>query len=217
MAIITITKRRRQFLHYPKGIVVSLPSFMKKIIVALDYINLKKSLSYVKKVSSLIWGVKLRGLVLKHSLKIVEEFKQYTNVMLDFKLYDIESAMDESIRMQMEVGVDLTTVHCRSMFIPDISYQKNIIGVTVLTSVNKFDIPYKMILFANNNYGGIVCSSQDLSKINIPNDNLLKLCPGIRPTFYSNIDDQNRISTPKYAIDNGADLLIIGRSIIFSN
>jgi len=190
---------------------------MKRIIVALDYIDLKKSLSYIKKVSSLIWGVKIRGLVLKHSLKIIEEFKQYTNVMLDFKLYDIESAMDESIRMHIEAGVDLTTIHCSSMFIPDISYKKNIIGVTVLTSINKFNIPYETILFANNNYKGIVCSPRDLLKINIPNDNLLKLCPGIRPIFYNNIDDQNRTSTPKHAIDNGADLIIIGRPIIFSN
>ena len=96
----------------------------KQIIVSLDHINLKESLAYVKKVSSLIWGVKIRGLVLKHSLKIVEEFKQYTNVMLDFKLYDINSAMDESIRMHIDAGVDLTTIHCTSLFIPDISYKK---------------------------------------------------------------------------------------------
>ena len=73
-----------------------------------------------------------------------------------------------------------------------------------------------MISFANNNYGGIVCSPQDLSKINTPNS-LLKLCPGIRPIFYNKSDDQSRTSTPKQAIDNGANLIIIGRPIIFSN
>ena len=147
---------------------------------------------------------------------MLKKFLHYTNVMLDFKLYDIKSAMDESIRMHIEASVDLTTIHCKSLFIPDISYKKNIIGVTVLTSVNKFNIPYNMISFADNNYGGIVCSPQDLSKINTSN-NLLKLCPGIRPTFYNKIDEQSRTSTPKQAIDNGADLIIIGRPIISSN
>ena len=197
----------------------------KKIIVALDHINLKESLDYVKKASDLIWGVKIRGLILEHSIKIIREFKHYTNVMVDFKLYDIPSAIDEAIQQHIYYGADLTTVHCSSFFKPNISYQDNVLGVTILTSIDKENfklfnsykiknVVKKMISFAsNNNYGGIVCSTKELSIAQNYKEYLKMICPGIRPADYNILDDQSRISIPDIAIKNGADLIVIGRPI----
>ena len=38
------------------------------------------------------------------------------------------------------------------------------------------------------------------------------LCPGIRPEWSSK-DDQKRLATPKFAIEQGADYLVIGRAV----
>ena len=197
----------------------------KKIIVALDHMNLRDSLLYVKQASDLIWGVKIRGLILEHSIKVIEEFKQYTNVMVDFKLYDIHSAIDEAIEQHLYYGADLTTVHCSSFFVPKSSYKDNVLGVTILTSIdqNKFKlfnsykiktVVKKMLSFAsNNNYGGIVCSPKELSITKKYKEYLKMVCPGIRPTNYNILDDQKRMATPESAIKNGADLIVIGRPI----
>jgi len=44
----------------------------------------------------------------------------------------------------------------------------------------------------------------------------LIVTPGIRPSFATN-DDQKRVMTPKEAVRQGADYLVIGRSIIHSD
>ena len=43
-------------------------------------------------------------------------------------------------------------------------------------------------------------------------DDFLLVTPGIRPENAS-ADDQNRIMTPKQAVDNGSDYLVIGRPV----
>ncbi len=145
--------------------------------------------------------------------------------MLDFKLYDIASAMDESIRMHLHHGVDITTVHCSSTFIPEDIYKDNVIGVTVLSSMKQKDfnlfntgkicnVVSDMVNFADGHYGGIVCSPLELSGMNKPN--LLKICPGVRPEGYTTEDDQSRVDTPCSTIKNGADLIVMGRPILLA-
>jgi orotidine-5'-phosphate decarboxylase len=41
-----------------------------------------------------------------------------------------------------------------------------------------------------------------------------KICPGIRPSWYREDDDQQRTATPADAIRQGADLLVIGRPLL---
>jgi orotidine-5'-phosphate decarboxylase len=61
---------------------------------------------------------------------------------------------------------------------------------------------------------GLICSSQELELLGpIPEfKNLLKVTPGIRPTWAQS-DDQKRTMTPKEAIQAGATHLVIGRPI----
>jgi orotidine-5'-phosphate decarboxylase len=44
-------------------------------------------------------------------------------------------------------------------------------------------------------------------------DSLLKVIPGIRPSWHVSADDQSRVMTPAKAVMAGADLLVIGRPI----
>jgi orotidine-5'-phosphate decarboxylase len=101
-----------------------------------------------------------------------------------------------------------------------------IVGVTVLTSLGQDDLVDVGIgkalkdevislakLASECGLDGIVCSPADLESVrpNIPKD-FLVITPGIRPVGAAK-GDQERIATPRGAIDAGADLLVIGRPI----
>ena len=60
---------------------------------------------------------------------------------------------------------------------------------------------------------GVVCSPQELSLVK-NNSDLLTITPGIRLTNLK--DDQSRTMSPKEAIDNGSNFLVIGRPITAS-
>ncbi|MES9967104.1 MAG: orotidine 5'-phosphate decarboxylase / HUMPS family protein, partial [Sedimenticola sp.] len=60
---------------------------------------------------------------------------------------------------------------------------------------------------------GIVCSPLEASVVRPDvSDDFLLVTPGVRPAFAST-DDQKRIMTPRNALENGADMLVIGRPI----
>ena len=64
---------------------------------------------------------------------------------------------------------------------------------------------------------GCVCSPWEVKKLRISSTNNFKLItPGIRLENNKN-DDQNRVMTPRDALNNGATQLVIGRSITKSN
>ncbi len=100
-----------------------------------------------------------------------------------------------------------------------------IFGVTALTSLadedtqtiyrcNAKDQVLSMIQLAvQSGIHGVVCSPQELSLVK-NNSDLLTITPGIRVTNLR--DDQSRTMSPKEAIDNGSDFLVIGRPITTS-
>jgi orotidine-5'-phosphate decarboxylase len=101
-----------------------------------------------------------------------------------------------------------------------------VLGVTVLTSINENecisifgDKPgTKVLQFSRKLFkagaDGIICSPQELKLLrqHIELDSLLKITPGVRPTWAAT-GDQKRIMTPGDAILAGADYLVIGRPI----
>lgn len=101
-----------------------------------------------------------------------------------------------------------------------------LLGVTVLTSINNDESQSiyggspanKVIQFATMaakaGLDGIVCSPKEakLLKENVETKDLLLVTPGIRPEW-AVAGDQSRIMTPKQAIADGSDYLVIGRPI----
>jgi orotidine-5'-phosphate decarboxylase len=60
---------------------------------------------------------------------------------------------------------------------------------------------------------GLVCSAADLPRLRAAiGPEMLIVTPGIRPAGAST-DDQHRVTTPREAMDSGADFLVIGRPI----
>lgn len=101
-----------------------------------------------------------------------------------------------------------------------------ILGVTVLTSIDEVECQSiyggtpkeKVVQFAelavNNGLDGVVCSPKEakLLKSNAETKSLVLVTPGIRPEWAA-AGDQSRILTPKQAVTDGCDYLVIGRPI----
>lgn len=105
-----------------------------------------------------------------------------------------------------------------------------LLGVSVLTSIssdvlqNDLKIQTQLDeyvvhlaeLALKNNLDGIICSPNEVKLISrvrdIENKNFLIVTPGVRP-HWAKTDDQERIATPKEAILNGADHIVVGRPI----
>lgn len=202
---------------------------MKKIILALDEIqNIDDAVSLVKKVGPLVYAVKIHNLYDKFGPDIVRILKEAgaEKVWVDFKLYDIPN----TAKLRTEsISADIISVHASGgirMMREAVASGKEIFAVTMLTSFSSSEI--KQIynretgdavlalarLAQEAGVSGIVCSPEDLKMLrSYPEFKDFKLVvPGIRSLGVDS-NDQNRVSTPKEAIANGADYLVIGRQI----
>ncbi len=101
-----------------------------------------------------------------------------------------------------------------------------LIAVTLLTSMERSDLDeiglnsdpqdvvQRLALLTHDcGLDGVVCSPREAAELRkMMGQSFCLVTPGIRPTDAS-LDEQKRISTPRQAIQNGADYLVIGRPI----
>lgn len=200
---------------------------MNRIIVSLDNISTKNIYSFLSFLSIRklpLWGVKIKPTILVEMSNISTILKNINlKLMVDAKLYDTKTAMEDSLDYYINnVGADIVTVHMSSCFEPfKPKMLHHIAGVTVLTTFSDSECMniYKSCVYRQVRdfkelaeylgYKYIICSANDLNNLEMAN--IKPICPGIRPVWYKKGDDQVRIATPKEAINNGAELLIIGR------
>ena len=193
-----------------------------KIIVAIDGISEKEALRMARILRGYVWGFKINDLLFENE-KIISKLKKFGNVFADAKLHDIPNTVANSVRRLSRAGADMITVHASGGMGMMKAAKRNagqskILAVTVLTS-READFR-KAVKLAHEsikaNVDGIVCSGSDLLAIRkIPRSKfLLKIVPGVRPSWYKKKDDQKRIITPEKALESGADYLVIGRPIL---
>jgi len=156
-------------------------------------------------------------------------------VFLDLKLYDIPATVLGALKT-ITTGVALVTVPSDlgptglKKIVAGTAH--NVLAVTVLTSNAAADLQtlgYKPEYTENltrlvvdrakmaQDAGcrGVVCSGREAAAVRKAcGENLLVVCPGIRPDWGEVAgDDQRRIVTPYEAIRNGADYIVVGRPI----
>ena len=160
-------------------------------------------------------------------------------VFLDLKFHDIPNTCAKAVRAAARWGVWMTNVHCSGgtdmmraarEILEGESHRPLLIGVTVLTSMSGSDLqelgvsrdPVSQVdhlagLANASGLDGVVCSAQETQRLrqSLGTDFCL-VTPGIRPSWAA-ADDQNRIVTPKDAVANGSDYLVIGRPITASD
>jgi len=182
-------------------------------------------------------------LFLATGLTFVRELKKEGNkVFLDVKITpDIDEQLIRAVRALVESGVDFMTIHGNGKTAQIVRQARGnlpvkILSITVFTSMDyhdmrdlyitdpdsEFSLKFKSVEdfvgfraeeALNNGCDGLIASGLHgrMLRERFGNDFIL-VCPGIRPSWFPR-NGHKRPATPKEAIENGADYLVVGRPI----
>ena len=206
----------------------------KKIIVALDSNNLVQTIKLVKILKNEVYAFKI-GYEFFFNFGLEGYNKVYSicpKIFLDLKLHDIPNTVRNGLKALKKIKPLLTTIHISGgdeMMISSKTKIKNtkVLGVSILTSLdnkqtkkyynerNVVSLVKKFTKAAKiNKLDGVVCSPKEIKHIrNNVGKNFIIVTPGIRISKKIISDDQKRVTTPKRAVDMGANYLVIGRPI----
>ncbi|MBL7197295.1 MAG: orotidine-5'-phosphate decarboxylase [Candidatus Omnitrophica bacterium] len=196
-----------------------------KLIVALDVDDYKKAKQLVKLLYPVVKIFKVGSQLFTacgpEIVKMIQ--KKGAKVFLDLKFHDIPNTVKRAVEAAARLKVNMLTVHLaggREMLEAAVSISKRpkIVGVTVLTSKSKVNLRDRVLdlakLAKDVGLDGVVCSAHEATAVRQKfGRNFLIVTPGIRPKG-SSFGDQKRVVTPKQAIKNGADFIVVGRPII---
>lgn len=206
----------------------------ERLIVALDTETIKEAKALVEELGDIVSFYKVGFILSVIGGKGFIEWliKRNKKVFLDLKCFDIEETVRKTVENVARMGVSFLTIHGNSKIIKAAVEGKGerelkILAVSVLTGLDAYDIKElgfpcsvkELVLFrareaVKAGCDGVVASGEDAKSIREAiKDKLLIVTPGIRP-FSSEKNSHKRAVTPKEAIMNGADYLVVGRPII---
>tara|TARA_B110000438_G_scaffold263844_1_gene276107 strand:- start:58 stop:744 length:687 start_codon:yes stop_codon:yes gene_type:complete len=214
---------------------------VKKIILAIDTADIKEAINITKKIKDKIFTVKL-GLEFfnANGKEGIRKFNEIgiTNLMLDLKLKDIPETVYKAIKALDDIKFGFLTVHGQGgiamidkakQAASEIKSKPKIMMITILTALTDKDLKSmgndntvieqvkNLANLAKEMEVGVVCSGQEAKIVRkVIGLNALIFTPGIRMSD-DDKNDQKRVCTPKESIKNGADKIIMGRSIIKGN
>jgi len=210
-----------------------------RIVIALDVSSREKAVGLVHELHDLCAMFKVGSqLYMSAGPAIIREIIDGGGkVFLDLKFHDIPTTVTRAATEAAKLGVSMMTVHAsggRAMM-QSVSRELHdnfpaakplVLAVTVLTSMNpallaEIGIPEPIeqsvrrlaMLAEDCGMGGIVCSPREVELVrrNVRKDFKI-LTPGIRMPNQS-LDDQHRTATPRQAIADGADYIVVGRAV----
>ena len=214
----------------------------KKIFIACDTASTKKVRKIIKdsKTNKLKIGYKF-GLQFFYSKKgrfFLSKIKNNV-IFLDIKLNDIPNTCSEALNSLKDIkNIKYITAHINGGYemlriikksAKKINNNIKVLGVTVLTSISNKSLKKIGHTKSLNNLvvqqaklakaaglDGVVCSGHEAKKIKKICKKMEIVTPGIR-MIKDKTQDQKRVITPKIAFENGADSIVIGRSITNGN
>jgi orotidine-5'-phosphate decarboxylase len=153
-------------------------------------------------------------------------------VFLDLKLFDIPTTVNRATRVLGALGVEYLTLHALGgvdMLRAGVDGlnegaagadlpSPTALAVTVLTSDGSAPahiVPNRVRQAVEGGCGGLILAASDLQTARELAPRLKRVVPGIRLAG-SDRHDQARSATPQEAVANGADLLVIGRTVTAS-
>jgi orotidine-5'-phosphate decarboxylase len=214
----------------------------EKLIVALDVPSLEEAEKLVKKLSPAVKTFKVgKELFTAAGPRAVEMVHSYkSRVFLDLKFHDIPNTVASACEAAARLGVFMMNVHAlggKTMLFSAVqavhkvaeenkTVHPRLLGVTVLTSMKDRDlkevgISKKVgrqvkdlaVLTQQCGLDGVIASPQEIKLIRKSvGGNFLIVTPGVRPVWAAR-GDQKRVMTPKEAIEEGADFIVVGRPI----
>ncbi len=207
-----------------------------RLIVALDYAHPDEARKMVEKLGSAIGFYKVGQIMLANGgLEFCKELKEKfeKRVFLDLKLFDIRNTVEKSVRALSDFQFDFLTVH-GDPYVVEAAVKgrgessTKILAVTILTSLDRKDLDQALYhkgeladlvrmraeIAFEAGADGVISSPLEVKLIRNLECGKSKLIvtPGIRP-LNSLKNDQKRTQSPREAILNGSNYLVIGRAI----
>lgn len=214
-----------------------------KIVLALDVDTIEQAKAMILELKDYVGVFKVGLQLYSSNGNEIIDFMRANELefFLDVKLLDIPNTVAKAAQNIVERGASFFNIHTlggKKMMQDCAEAARNtaknintkapfILGVTVLTSIdddvlnNEFHIDKNASEFAlglailakESGLDGVVASVLECKKIKeLCGEDFKVLCPGIRPQW-SLKDDQKRMATPKFALEQGADFLVIGRAV----
>ena len=205
----------------------------ERLIVALDFPSAEKALGLMVQLEGLVTFYKV-GLELYTAAGpdfVRSLVAQGKKVFLDLKFFDIGETVRRATREAARLGATFLTVHEGGMTVPSALQGAKgsglrILAVTVLTSMDDSDLQDSGISWNMEDLvmrrarkaidagcDGVIASGKEARDIRrMAGPGLTIVTPGIRPAGAS-ADDQKRAATPREAIQEGADYLVVGRPV----
>lgn len=205
-----------------------------RLIVALDVPNALDGLALAEKLGDAVGFYKIGlGMLTGGGLALARELKDDhgKRIFLDMKLFDIGATVEAAVRGLAQFDLDFLTVHgdphvVRAAKEGAAGSSLKILGVTILTSLDRADLDAGMIRAGDLHdltveraarafeagADGIICSPREAAAIRaLPGAGLI-VTPGVRPTG-ADAGDQKRVQTPAAALTAGADHIVVGRPV----
>lgn len=209
----------------------SIPS-NERLIFALDVADIESAQQLIKQLGDNVQFYKL-GLELFLSGAYFDLIRQLQDqgkkIFADLKLFDVPATVAAAVRQLDQHKVDFCTVHGQDAMLKaaaDAAQHTKVLAVTALTSLDQGDLDdlgfqcdaRKLVLSRARRAFELGCAGVISSGLEVPalrqavGNNLLVICPGIRPVANTD-DDQKRTVDVKQAFANGADYIVVGRPI----
>jgi orotidine-5'-phosphate decarboxylase len=205
------------------------------IAVALDTADLETAVLWAAAAGPHVSTVKVGlELFLRHGHDAVVKTREASGgraVFLDLKLHDIPHTVAGAARAVAELGPTYLTVHASGgpemvRAAVDALPATQVVGVTVLTSLTaeqlaavgftgspRDAVRRLAVLAVEGGARALVCSPLEVADVRREVGTDIRLItPGVRPAGGAT-GDQARVATPQQALDDGADLLVVGRPI----
>ncbi len=207
-----------------------------RLIVALDVPNALAGLNLAGEIGDAVSFYKIGlGMLTGGGLALANELKQDhgKRIFLDMKLFDIGATVEDAVRGLAQFDLDFLTVHgdphvVRAAKEGAAGSNMKILAVTILTSLDRKDLDDGLIIPGDvadlvetraaraleAGADGVIASPQESARIRALSEAKGKLIvtPGVRPVG-ADLGDQKRVTTPRQAIDNGSDHIVVGRPI----
>ncbi len=206
---------------------------MAKLCIALDT-NLQQAKDLIRALRGypVIFKVGYK-LFISYHREITDYIKEEGfELFLDLKLHDIPNTVREGTLSAKDLGADYLTVHTSSgrqalRSAVEVKGKVKLLGVTLLTSLDDEDLKefglcrgreeqafYLTELALEEGFDGVVCSGREVSylkeKLSKP---FLAVVPGVRLEGEP-AEDQKRVVSLEEALEAGADIIVMGRSIL---
>lgn len=215
----------------------------EKIIVALDVDTEQEALALVATLRDYVGAFKVGLQLYNNGgpAMVKRLVDAGAKVFLDLKFHDIPNTTARAAEAVVGLGAFMFNVHAtggrKMMAETALAARKRaaelgiavplLLGVTVLTSMSAEELRgevgisrpleeqvtslARLCLVAG--LDGVVASAREIPSIRAACGNdFLIVTPGIRPAWAAG-DDQNRVATPKEALQLGADYLVVGRPL----